>query len=192
MLTRIFHVFETFICKAFKGAAVPLAAGLQVLNNAANGRLGHARRMKIIEKLNYKIFGKNYHLTTRSKIVNNKLFSLLIKSSLGNFHEIFGLSIFVDNFDGSDIQFPARQHLYGSAVTPAAYKNRFIYSPFNITIFTSDLYWNLLYAEIRFTKGGILSCNLKTKMKTFGDYRRQFSDFQIDSFNLCIFKIGRY
>ena len=28
---------------------------LQALDNAANGRFGHARRMKIIEKLNYKI-----------------------------------------------------------------------------------------------------------------------------------------
>jgi hypothetical protein len=48
--------------------------------------------MKIFEKLNKKIFGTNCHLTTRSKIVNNKLSSLLIKRPLENFHEIFGLS----------------------------------------------------------------------------------------------------
>ncbi len=64
---------------------------LQALDNAANGRLGLARRVKIFEKLNKKIFGTNCHLTTRSKIVNNKLFSLLIKRPLENFHEIFGL-----------------------------------------------------------------------------------------------------
>ena len=65
---------------------------LQALDNAANGRLGLARRVKIFEKLNKKIFGTNCHLTTRSKIVNNKRFSLLIKRPLENFHEIFGLS----------------------------------------------------------------------------------------------------
>jgi len=47
--------------------------------------------MKIFEKLNYKIFGTNYYLTTISKIVNNKLFLVLIKKPLENFHEIFGL-----------------------------------------------------------------------------------------------------
>jgi len=64
---------------------------LQALDNAANGRLGLARRVKIFEKLNKKIFGTNCHLTTRNKIVNNKGFSLLIKRPLENFHEIFGL-----------------------------------------------------------------------------------------------------
>jgi len=64
---------------------------LQALDNAANGRLGHARRVKIVEKLNYKIFGINCHLAPISKIVNNELFSLLIKRPLENFHEIFGL-----------------------------------------------------------------------------------------------------
>ncbi|MGB5991363.1 MAG: hypothetical protein WBG61_03450, partial [Desulfobacterales bacterium] len=48
---------------------------LQATDNEANGHLGHARRVKIFEKLNYKIFGTNYHLTTISKIVNNKPFS---------------------------------------------------------------------------------------------------------------------
>jgi hypothetical protein len=52
-----------------------------------------ARRVKIFEKLNKKIFGTNCHLTTRSKIVNNKRFSLLIKRPLENFHEIFGLAV---------------------------------------------------------------------------------------------------
>jgi len=66
---------------------------LQALDNAANGRLGLARRVKIFEKLNKKIFGTNCHLTTRSKIANNKLFSLLIKRPLENFHEIFGLKL---------------------------------------------------------------------------------------------------
>jgi len=55
---------------------------LQVLDNAANGRLGHARRVKIFEKLNYKIFGTNSFLTTRTKIANNRQYSLLIKSLL--------------------------------------------------------------------------------------------------------------
>ena len=66
---------------------------LQALDNAANGRLGLARRVKIFEKLNKKIFGANCHLTTRSKIVNNKRFSLLIKRPLENFHEIFGIGL---------------------------------------------------------------------------------------------------
>ena len=47
---------------------------LQVLDNEANGRLGLARRVKIFEKLNKKIFGINCHLTNRRKNVNNKLF----------------------------------------------------------------------------------------------------------------------
>jgi len=66
---------------------------LQALDNAANGRLGLARRVKIFEKLNKKIFGTNRYLTTISKIVNNKLFSFLIKRPLEYFHEIFGLGI---------------------------------------------------------------------------------------------------
>jgi len=64
---------------------------LQALDNAANERLGLARRVKIFEKLNKRIFGTNCPLTTRSKIVNNELFSLLLKRPLENFHEIFGL-----------------------------------------------------------------------------------------------------
>jgi len=64
---------------------------LQALDNAANGRLGLAHRVKIFEKLNKKIFGTKCNLTDRSKIVNNKLFSLLIKRRLENFHEIFGV-----------------------------------------------------------------------------------------------------
>jgi len=32
---------------------------LQALDNAANGRLGHAHRVKIFEKLNKKSFGPN-------------------------------------------------------------------------------------------------------------------------------------
>ena len=39
--TRIFHVFEAFIFKAFKGAAV--VDLLQALYNAANGRLGYVK-----------------------------------------------------------------------------------------------------------------------------------------------------
>jgi hypothetical protein len=65
---------------------------LQALDNAANGRLGLAGRVKIFEILNNKIFGTNCHLTTISKIVNNKRFSLIIKRALENFHEIFGLA----------------------------------------------------------------------------------------------------
>ena len=65
---------------------------LQVLDNAANERLGHARRVKIFEKLNLKIFGTNCHLIHRSKIVNNQMLSLLTKRPLENFHEIFGLT----------------------------------------------------------------------------------------------------
>jgi len=49
--------------------------------------------MKIYEKLHYKIFGTNCHLITISKNANNKLFSLLIKRPLENFHEIFGLGL---------------------------------------------------------------------------------------------------
>jgi len=41
------------------------------------------------------VFGTNCHLTTISKIVNDKLFSLLIKRLLGSFHEIFGPRVFV-------------------------------------------------------------------------------------------------
>ena len=44
----------------------------------------------IFEKLKKKISGINGHLTTKGKILNNELFSLLIKRSLENFHEIFG------------------------------------------------------------------------------------------------------
>jgi len=49
--------------------------------------------VKNFEKLNKKIFGTNCHLTTGSKIVNNKPFSLLIKRPLENFHEIFGITV---------------------------------------------------------------------------------------------------
>ena len=66
---------------------------LQALDNAANGRLELARRVKIFEKLYKKIFGTNCHIKTRSKIVNNKLFSLLINRPFENFHEIFGLMV---------------------------------------------------------------------------------------------------
>jgi len=48
-LTRILHVPEAFICKAFKGTAVEDL--LQALDNAANGRLRHARRVKTFEEL---------------------------------------------------------------------------------------------------------------------------------------------
>ena len=64
---------------------------LQPLDNAANGHLGHARRVKIFEKLNKKIFGTNCYHTTIGKTEDNNLFSLLIERSLQNFHEIFGL-----------------------------------------------------------------------------------------------------
>jgi len=64
---------------------------LQALDNAANGRLVHARRVKIFEKLNKKVSGTNYRLPIRGKIVNNSQFLLIIKRTLKNFHEIFGL-----------------------------------------------------------------------------------------------------
>jgi hypothetical protein len=64
-LSRMFHVCEAFICKAFKGEAVPPLAGLQALDNVANGRLGYARRVENFEKLNKEIFSTNYHLTIR-------------------------------------------------------------------------------------------------------------------------------
>jgi len=54
--------------------------------------------VKIFEKLNKKIFGTNCHLTTGRKIVNNELFSLLIKRPLENFHEIFGLMTDEENW----------------------------------------------------------------------------------------------
>ena len=66
---------------------------LQVLDNAANERLGLARRVKIFEKLSRKVSGTNCHLPTISKIANNKPFSLTIKRTLKNFHEIFGLTV---------------------------------------------------------------------------------------------------
>ena len=69
---------------------------LQALDNVANERLGLARRVKIFEELNNEIFGTNCHLTTRSKIVNNKRLSLLIKRALENYHEIFGIGGFSD------------------------------------------------------------------------------------------------
>ena len=40
----------------------------------------------------------NGHLITRSKIVNKKRFSLLIKRTLENFHEIFGLNCYFTLF----------------------------------------------------------------------------------------------
>jgi len=44
------HESEGFICKAIKGAAIPLgAAGLQALNNAADESPRLARRVKINE-----------------------------------------------------------------------------------------------------------------------------------------------
>jgi hypothetical protein len=42
----------------------------------------------------------------------------------------------------SRLKFPAQQHLYGCAVAVSTHKNRFMCGPFNITILTSDLYWN--------------------------------------------------
>ena len=69
---------------------------LQVLDNAANERLGLARRVKIFEKLSRKVSGTNCHLPTISKIANNKPFSLTIKRTLKNFHEIFGLGLLED------------------------------------------------------------------------------------------------
>ena len=45
-LTWIFHVSEPFICKAFREAVVLVLP--QGPDNAANGRLGLARRVKII------------------------------------------------------------------------------------------------------------------------------------------------
>ena len=67
---------------------------MQALDNTANGRLAHAHRVKIFEKLNKIIFGTNCHFTTIGKIENNKLFSFLIKRPLENFHETFRLSLF--------------------------------------------------------------------------------------------------
>jgi len=52
---------------------------LQSLDNAANERLGLARRVKILENFKKKVFWTNRHLTDRNEIVNNKLFSLSIK-----------------------------------------------------------------------------------------------------------------
>jgi len=63
---------------------------LQALDNAVNERLVHARRVNILE-IEKKSFSTNYHLKTISKIVNNRLFSLQIKSPFENFHEIFGV-----------------------------------------------------------------------------------------------------
>jgi len=65
---------------------------LQTLDNAANGRLGLAHRVKIYEKLKKKIFGINCYHTTIAKIANKKLFSLLIKRPLENLHEIFEMA----------------------------------------------------------------------------------------------------
>jgi len=41
---------------------------LQILDNAANGRLGLARRVKIFEKLKKKIFGINCHLQLKAEL----------------------------------------------------------------------------------------------------------------------------
>jgi hypothetical protein len=43
------HAPEAFICKAFKGEAIPLKAGWLGLNNAADGSLRLARWVKINE-----------------------------------------------------------------------------------------------------------------------------------------------
>ena len=51
--------------------------------------------MKNFEQSNKKTFGTDCHLTIRSKIVNNKLFSLLIKSLSKIFKKYSGYEIHV-------------------------------------------------------------------------------------------------
>ena len=46
--TGLFRVKN--ICKTLKGEAIPLEAGLRAFNNAADGSLRLARRVKIDEK----------------------------------------------------------------------------------------------------------------------------------------------
>ena len=70
-------MFEAFIYKAFKGAAVVRL--LQAFDNAINGRLGYARRVKIFEKFNDKIFNTNCYLPSMSRFLNNKRVSLFYK-----------------------------------------------------------------------------------------------------------------
>ena len=70
-------MFEAFIYKAFKGAAVVRL--LQAFDNAINGRLGYARRVKIFEKFNDKIFNTNCNFPSISRILNNKRFPLSYK-----------------------------------------------------------------------------------------------------------------
>jgi len=68
--------------------------------------------VKIFEKLNKKTFGTNLYFTSRSKIVNKKLFSLLTKMLLKNFHGIFGLVPPGDPYPGGFKKVPrgARYH----------------------------------------------------------------------------------
>ena len=47
---------------------------LQALDNETNVRLGHTHYGENFWEVNYKLFGKNSHLTTKNKIVINKLF----------------------------------------------------------------------------------------------------------------------
>jgi len=70
-------VFEAFIYKAFKGAAVVRL--LQAFDNAINARLGYARRVKIFEKFNDQIFNTNCYLPNMSRFLNNKRVSRLYK-----------------------------------------------------------------------------------------------------------------
>jgi hypothetical protein len=58
---------------------------LQAFDNEANERLAHARRVKIFEKSNQKIFDTNCQFTNTNKVVNNNLFSLLIKKTSQKF-----------------------------------------------------------------------------------------------------------
>jgi len=66
IITWILHELEAPICKAFQGAVIVLL--LQALNNAADGSLRLARRVKIDEKK--KIFILLYHLGIISITLN--------------------------------------------------------------------------------------------------------------------------
>ena len=92
--TLIFHEFESFFCKAFRGAAVLMLP--QAPDNAGNGLLGLTRRVKI-----FMLFCQITVCKVLPVISNSNRFTalnIIVKMKLHkNFHEMFGLERKVSN-----------------------------------------------------------------------------------------------
>ena len=87
-LTRIFHEFEAFICKAFRDVAVLMLP--QVPDNAANGRLRLAHRVKTFMLACQNEPGTKCHLKNSTQ-TGFKALNIFKKMNLHkNFHEMFG------------------------------------------------------------------------------------------------------